>query len=158
MKIINNPSQKEWKALCERNIPDDSEIEKSVKDIISNVKAYGDSALRHYAKTFDGFTGDSFELTAEEIEAAASTVAPEIAEVISKAADNIKAFHKAQLPAEIEVETTAGVRCVQKAVPIRKVGLYIPGGRAPLFSTVLMLAIPAKIAGCKEIVLCTPDN
>ncbi len=156
--IIDNPSCKEWKALCQRNIPDDSEIEKSVKDIISNVKAYGDSALRHYAKAFDGFTGESFELTPEEIEEGAAKVSPEVAEAIAKAAENISAFHKAQLPVKVEVETTPGVRCVQKGVAIRRVGLYIPGGRAPLFSTVLMLAIPAKIAGCQEIVLCTPEN
>ncbi|MDE5790490.1 MAG: histidinol dehydrogenase [Muribaculaceae bacterium] len=158
MRIINSPSKKEWKALCERNIPDDSEIEKSVKDIISNVKAYGDSAIRHYAKSFDGFTGDSFELTPEEIDEAAAAVSPVVAEAIRKAAENISVFHKAQMPAKIEVETSPGVRCVQKAVAIRRVGLYIPGGRAPLFSTVLMLAIPAKIAGCEEIVLCTPEN
>lgn len=158
MKIIENPSLKEWTSLCERNIPEDSEIEKSVCEIISNVKAYGDSALKHYSKKFDGFTGDSFLLTPEEIEEGASKVSPEVADAIKCAADNIAAFHKAQIPVKVEVETTPGVKCIQKAVGIRRVGLYIPGGRAPLFSTVLMLAIPAKIAGCQEIVLCTPES
>lgn len=158
MKIIENPTAKDWKALCERNIPDDLEIEKAVKDIIANVKAYGDSAVMHYSKKFDGFEGDSFEVTPEEIEEASAKVAPEVAEAIRKAAANIRAFHKAQIPDPVAVETMPGVRCIQRAMPIRRVGLYIPGGRAPLFSTVLMLALPAKIAGCKEIVLCTPDN
>ena len=158
MKIIEYPSRKEWKALCERNIPSDLEIEKSVEKIISDVKAYGDSALLHYASKFDGFKGDSIELTEEEIEAAASRVAPDVQDAIKRAAENIKAFHEAQIPNAVEVETTPGVKCIQRAVPIRRVGLYIPGGRAPLFSTVLMLALPAAIAGCKEIILSTPEN
>ncbi|MDE6716841.1 MAG: histidinol dehydrogenase [Muribaculaceae bacterium] len=158
MKIIENPAEKDWKALCQRNIPDDLEIEKSVREIIANVKAYGDSAVMHYSKRFDGFEGGSFKVLPEEIEAAAAKVAPEVADAIRQAAANISAFHKAQLPDPVVVETMPGVRCIQRAMPIRRVGLYIPGGRAPLFSTVLMLALPAKIAGCREIVLCTPDN
>lgn len=158
MNIIENPSLKEWKNLCERNIPDDAEIGKSVIDIISNVKAYGDSAVLHYAMKFDGFTGKSFAVTPEEIDRAVAEVSDDVKEAIRIAAENISAFHKAQLPPTVEVETTPGVKCIQKAVPIRRVGLYIPGGHAPLFSTVLMLAIPAKTAGCKEIILCTPEN
>ncbi|MDE7414016.1 MAG: histidinol dehydrogenase [Muribaculaceae bacterium] len=158
MNIIENPTDKEWKSLCERNIPDDLEIDKAVREIIDNVKAYGDSAVKHYSKRFDGFSADSFEVSAEEIEAASKKVAPEVAVAIRSAAENITKFHKAQLPDPVAVETMPGVRCIQRAMPIRRVGLYIPGGRAPLFSTVLMLALPARIAGCREIVLCTPDN
>lgn len=158
MNIINNPPHSNWRSLCERNIPNDNAIEQSVADIIHNVKCDGDKAVLEYASRFDGFNGTTTELSADEIDSAAAKVSPEIAEAITKAAMNISAFHRAQLPAKIEVETTPGVKCIQKAIPIRTVGLYIPGGRAPLFSTVLMLAIPAKIAGCKEVILCTPEN
>lgn len=158
MNIINNPPHSNWRSLCERNIPNDNAIEQSVADIIHNVKCDGDKAVLEYASRFDGFNGTTTELSADEIDSAAAKVSPEIAEAITEAAMNISAFHRAQLPAKIEVETTPGVKCIQKAIPIRTVGLYIPGGRAPLFSTVLMLAIPAKIAGCKEVILCTPEN
>lgn len=158
MNIINNPPRSDWRSLCERNIPNDNAIEQSVADIIHNVKCDGDKAVLEYASRFDGFNGTTTELSADEIDSAAAKVSPEIAEAITEAAMNISAFHRAQLPAKIEVETTPGVKCIQKAIPIRTVGLYIPGGRAPLFSTVLMLAIPAKIAGCKEVILCTPEN
>lgn len=158
MEIINNPPQNEWKRLCERNIPSDSDIELSVKEIIENVRSNGDKALFGYAAEFDGFHGSSLLLSGEEIEAKASEVSEDVAAAIRRAAANIEKFHRAQLPQPIEVTTTPGVRCIQKAVPIEKVGLYIPGGRAPLFSTVLMLGIPAKIAGCDEIILCTPES
>ena len=158
MELIFNPLPREWGKLCERNIPDDSDIENSVKEIISAVKEKGDSALFDFARRFDGFEGESLLVSDSEIEERSSLVKPDVAEAIRIAADNISKFHKAQLPASVEVETVAGVRCVQKAVPISRVGLYIPGGRAPLFSTVLMLAIPAAIAGCKEVVLCTPEG
>lgn len=158
MRIISNPPRSEWKQLCERNIPADADIEKTVAGIIENVRAGGDSALLEYARRFDHFDGDSLLLSEEEIEKGAAKVSPEVAEAISKAAANIEAFHKAQLPDPVEVNTMPGVRCVQRAVPISRVGLYIPGGRAPLFSTVLMLAIPARLAGCHEVILCTPDN
>ncbi|MDE6536428.1 MAG: histidinol dehydrogenase [Muribaculaceae bacterium] len=158
MKIILNPKRQEWEALCERNIPDDSAIEQTVEDILRNVRASGDTALLDYARRFDGYAGDSVELTEAEILAGSEKVSPEVAEAIRKAAENISRFHEAQLPSAVEVETAPGVRCLQRAVPIRRVGLYIPGGRAPLFSTVLMLALPAKIAGCREIILCTPEN
>lgn len=158
MEIINNPARSEWQRLCERNIPADSDIERSVEEIIANVRENGDKALFEYAARFDGYHGCSLILSQEEIDAAADKVKPTVAEAIRKAAANIEKFHKAQLPEMVEVTTTPGIRCVQKAVPIEKVGLYIPGGRAPLFSTVLMLAIPAKIAGCEQVILCTPEN
>ncbi len=158
MKIIDNPPRSEWEALCRRNTPDDDEIEEAVEHIIAKVRREGDKALFEYSSRFDGFCGSSFELNAKEIHAAIENVDPDVAAAIRKAAENIEAFHRAQLPATVEVVTAPGVRCVQKAVAIRRVGLYIPGGRAPLFSTVLMLAIPARIAGCREIILCTPQH
>lgn len=158
MEIIINPPRSEWYKLCERNIPSDSDIQRAVEEIIENVRQNGDAALFDYAKRFDGFSGTTLLLTSEEIDEAAAKVKPEVAEAIRKAAENIEKFHRAQLPAPVEVTTTPGVRCLQRAVAIEKVGLYIPGGRAPLFSTVLMLAIPAKIAGCSQVILCTPEN
>lgn len=158
MQIIVNPPRDAWRELCVRNIPDDSEIEKTVAEIIENVKTDGDKALLEYARRFDRFKGDSLIVDEDEIGERAALVAPEVADAIHAAARNIETFHKAQHPMPVEVETLEGVRCLQRGVPIEKVGLYIPGGRAPLFSTVLMLAIPARIAGCREVVLCTPDN
>lgn len=158
MKIIDNPPRSEWEVLCRRNTPADDEIEASVERIIENVRSRGDDALLEYAASFDGFSGSCFELTPEEIDDASARVDSGVAEAIRQAAANIEAFHRAQLPPPVEVETAPGVRCRQKAVPIRRVGLYIPGGRAPLFSTVLMLAIPAGIADCREIILCTPQH
>lgn len=158
MEIVKNPPRSVWKELCERNIPSDDEIEKSVASIIRNVKENGDAALKGYARDFDGYEGDTLLVSDDEMEAAASRVKPEVADAIRQAAENISEFHKAQMPEPVEVETIPGVRCMQRAVAISRVGLYIPGGRAPLFSTVLMLTIPAKIAGCGEVVLCTPEN
>ncbi|MDE5874584.1 MAG: histidinol dehydrogenase, partial [Muribaculaceae bacterium] len=158
MEIILNPAREAWGGLCVRNIPDDSDIEIAVRDIIDNVRSNGDKALMEYARRFDKFEGDSLLVSEEEISERAAMVRPEVAEAITKAAENISAFHQAQLPQPVEVVTTPGVRCIQKAVAISRVGLYIPGGRAPLFSTVLMLALPARIAGCPEIILCTPEG
>ena len=158
MELIDNPMRCEWAALCARIIPADNEIEKTVEEIIRNVRDKGDKALFDYAERFDHYTGSTLLLSEEEIEEGASKVRPEVTEAIIKAADNIRKFHMAQLPDPISVETMPGVKCMQRAVPITKVGLYIPGGRAPLFSTVLMLAIPANVAGCREVVLCTPEN
>ena len=158
METIVNPGKESWRNLCARNIPDDSDIEAAVREITEAVRTGGDSALLDFAARFDGCTGKPLAVSGAEIDAAAAKVSPEVAGAIRAAADNIAAFHRAQLPREVDVQTSPGVRCVQRAVPIDTVGLYIPGGRAPLFSTVLMLAIPARIAGCREIVLCTPDS
>lgn len=158
MEIVNNPPRSAWKSLCERNIPSDEEIEKRVESIIGNVRQNGDVVLREYARSFDGYEGDALIVSKEEIDEASGKVKPEVAEAIRRAAENISKFHKAQMPEPVEIETMPGVRCLQRAVAISRVGLYIPGGRAPLFSTVLMLAIPAKIAGCGEVILCTPEN
>lgn len=158
MEIILNPTPDTWEALAERNIPDDAAIAQSVADIVRTVRNEGDAALRRYALQFDGAQLTTLELSDEELAAAAADVSPEVKQAIATAAKNIAAFHMAQQPRTVDVCTQPGVRCLQRAVPIRRVGLYIPGGRAPLFSTVLMLGLPAKIAGCEEIILCTPQN
>ncbi|MDE6400729.1 MAG: histidinol dehydrogenase, partial [Muribaculaceae bacterium] len=158
IEIIDNPPRQSWHALCERNVPDDLKIQQAVEEIIANVRERGDAALLEYAAKFDGFSGDSLIVSDREIDTAAGLVRPEVASAIEKAADNIRKFHEAQMPTPVDVETAPGVRCLQRAVPIQRVGLYIPGGRAPLFSTVLMLAIPAITAGCREVILCTPEN
>lgn len=158
MQIIENPSRSTWAELTERNIPDDAAIEQSVADIVAEVRRRGDDALREYAKKFDGVDLTALEVSKEERHAAAERVTPEVKQAIANAARNIAAFHAAQRPKVVDVTTQEGVRCVQRAVPIQRVGLYIPGGRAPLFSTVLMLGLPASIAGCPEVVLCTPEG
>jgi histidinol dehydrogenase len=159
MEIVINPSREQWRELTARNIPDDdAQLKARVADIITQVATRGDEALQELASRFDGLDNMPLELTADEIAAGAAQTAPKVADAIRAAYENISKFHRAQLPAEVDVTTVDGVRCLQRAVPINRVGLYIPGGRAPLFSTVLMLAIPAKIAGCKEILLCTPQG
>ena len=159
MDIIINPPRCDWQSLTERNIPaDDPQVTDSVARIVADVKSRGDEALREYAMRFDHAQLDSLTVSEEEIAEAISRVKPEVAWAIESAARNIETFHRAQLPQTVEVETVPGVRCVQRAVPIQRVGLYIPGGRAPLFSTVLMLAIPARLAGCREVIMCTPAS
>ncbi|MCC8071574.1 MAG: histidinol dehydrogenase [Bacteroidales bacterium] len=160
MEIIINPEPSRWAQLTERNIPDDDpRVQEAVDDVIAQVKERGDAALIELAERFDHTTITALEVTDEEIAEAEKQVSPELKEAIKTAAANIEAFHRAQLMTEpVEVFTAPGVRCVQRQVAIERVGLYIPGGRAPLFSTVLMLAIPARIAGCGEVVLCTPQS
>lgn len=158
MEILCHPAPETWMQLAERNIPGDEAIAKSVADIVATVRREGDVALRNYALKFDGATLQDLELSEQEIEMAASRVSPAVKTAIQQAATNIRRFHEAQRHQEVDVTTLAGVRCVQRAVPIQRVGLYIPGGQAPLFSTVLMIGLPAMIAGCKEIILCTPQN
>lgn len=159
MNIIINPERKEWTALTARNIPaDDPQVTEAVERIVAGVREGGDKALRDYARQFDGAEIDSLLVTDEEIAEAIARVPAEVARAIDSATGNISTFHCAQLPAPVEVETAPGVRCMQRAVPIQRVGLYIPGGRAPLFSTVLMLAIPARLAGCPEVIMCTPAS
>lgn len=159
MEIIINPGRNEWNRLTERNIPaDDPQVTRAVEEIVSTVARDGDKALIDYAARFDGAELTCIEIDPAEIAAAVDSVAPDVRKAIDHAAANIAGFHKAQLPAEVDVMTAPGVRCVQRAVPLRRAGLYIPGGRAPLFSTVLMLGIPARIAGCSEVILCTPAS
>ena len=159
MNIIISPARGEWDALTARNIPaDDPQVTAAVEQIVAGVRANGDKALRDYALRFDGAALTSLEVSDEEIAEAIARVSPEVARAIEAAAKNIETFHRAQLPQPVEIETTPGVRCLQRAVPIQRVGLYIPGGRAPLFSTVLMLAIPARLAGCPDVIMCTPAS
>lgn len=156
METIINPNISQWPELCQRAAQAEGDVTARVEKILQRVKDGGDKALREIAQEIDGISLDRFEVSKAEIAEASGRVAQELKYAISKAASNIEAFHRAQLPHEVEVETCSGVRCIQRPTPISKVGLYIPGGTAPLFSTVLMLAIPARLAGCREVVLCTP--
>ena len=159
METIITPPRELWAALTARNIPaDDPEVTRTVERIVEDVRSRGDEALREYAMRFDGAEPGSIEISEEEMDRGIAAVPPAVAAAIDAAARNIEAFHRAQLPRPVEVETAPGVKCLQRAVPISRVGLYIPGGRAPLFSTVLMLAIPARLAGCREVVMCTPAS
>ena len=157
MKRYNNPDRSLWPALTERVTVDDAVIEGRVQAILERVRALGDKALLEIALEIDKVDlASGIKVSPEEISQASDSLSQELKQAIEQAYENIYAFHNAQSFNPIEVETAQGVRCIQKAMPIQKVGLYIPGGSAPLFSTVLMLAIPAKVAGCKEVVLCTP--
>lgn len=158
MEIFEYPDRGSWQQLCRRNIPEGMpSVDEAVAEIISLVAADGDDALRRLALKFDKIELGDLRMSADEIDSAVSQVDAKVAAAIEKAAANIATFHKAQLMAHpVDVEVAPGVRCVQRQVPVNTVGLYIPGGRAPLFSTVLMLALPALIAGCRRRILCTP--
>ncbi len=155
MKIIVNPPQEAWKDLTARQGVDYERIRPRVQAILDAVEQEGDAALSRLMKQIDGVEAP-LEVSLAEIEAACQLVPEAVQQAIRTAKTNIEAFHKAQFPKEIRVETAPGVVCIQRPVPIRRVGLYIPGGSAPLFSTVLMLAVPAYLAGCQERILCTP--
>lgn len=156
MKTYINPTPSCWDAICQRAGAGDLSIEQRVKEIIQSVKEGGDKAILSLTQEIEGITLNSLRVSQEEISQACEQVSPEVKEAIEQAYANIHAFHSAQMPSRIELETAPGVKCIQKPVAIGKVGLYIPGGTAPLFSTVLMLAVPALIAGCRQRVLCTP--
>ncbi|MFV0590109.1 MAG: histidinol dehydrogenase [Draconibacterium sp.] len=158
MKTYINPPENSWQEILKRPLFDVSDLYGKVQAILNEIRKKGDQALREFTAKFDDAELDRFEVSTEEIAAATKLVSEELKAAINVAANNIKTFHAAQKPEIRKIETTPGVTCWQKAVAIEKVGLYIPGGTAPLFSTVLMLALPAQIAGCKEIVLCSPPN
>ena len=158
MNIIRYPEKSEWNKLVERPHLDVSQLNETVAAVLADVKKRGDDAVKGYELKFDHVDLPSIVVTDEEMQEAETKVSQELKEAIQLAHDNILAFHESQRFRGKKVETRAGVTCWQKSVAIEKVGLYIPGGTAPLFSTVLMLATPAKIAGCKDIVLCTPPN
>ncbi len=158
MKIIRYPERGEWKTIVERPHLDVSQLNAIVKSVLDDIRANGDKAVMAYEEKFDHVKLSSLAVSEAEIDEAMTLVSEDLLSSLRTAHHNIKAFHEAQRYEGIRVETAPGVTCWQKSVPIEKVGLYIPGGTAPLFSTVLMLATPAKIAGCKEIVLCTPPN
>ena len=158
MKIIRYPERGDWAKIVERPHLDVSQLNAIVKSVLDDIRANGDKAVMAYEEKFDHVKLSSLAVSEAEIDEAMTLVSEDLLSSLRTAHHNIKAFHEAQRYEGIRVETAPGVTCWQKSVPIDKVGLYIPGGTAPLFSTVLMLATPAKIAGCKEIVLCTPPN
>lgn len=158
MKIVKNPDKKEWAELIKRPVKDFKKIEEIVKPILKKVRKKGDKALRKFALEYDQVELKELMVSRKEIEEAQQQVSDELKEAIALAKSNIEKFHEKQKEELLEVETMPGVICMRKSVAIEKVGLYIPGGTAPLFSTVLMLGIPANIAGCKEIIICTPTD
>ncbi len=158
MKQIINPKPIDWKSLSKRPTASYKEIEPLVDTVFEDVKLRGDKALLDYTFKYDKVQLSSFEVSPIEIEKASDVLSNELKEAIQHAKRNIESFHLAQQTKAVSVETQPGVHCWQEKRPIEKIGLYIPGGSAPLFSTILMLAIPAKIAGCTEIILCTPPN
>jgi len=158
MKLINNPPIEDWAQLIERPTKTVEDIESIVSIVFNDVSNNGDKAIKIYTEKFDKVIIENTIVYKEEIEEAIAVVSTELKEAIQLAKNNITTFHAAQQTEKVFVETTIGVECWQEKKPISKVGLYIPGGTAPLFSTVLMLAIPAQIADCKEIVLCSPPN
>lgn len=158
MKIYNNPNSQTWSSILARPMMDTQNLNDTVSEILQKVKNEGDAALQFFNKKFDQVEIENIEVTEEEIAAAEDQLDPKLKKAIRTAYQNITKFHAAQKTETLEVETMPGVKCCQKSVAIEKVGLYIPGGTAPLFSTILMLGIPAKVAGCKEIVMCSPPQ
>ena len=158
MNIIKNPSRSDWAKIIERPHLDISQLNSTVSSVLADVKSRGDDELKEYVEKFDHVNLSSIAVTEEEMKEAETLVSEDLEQAIRLAHFNIKKFHESRRFKGEKVETGPGITCWQKSVAIERVGLYIPGGTAPLFSTVLMLATPAKIAGCKEIVLCTPPN
>lgn len=158
MKIVEYPNQKELQKVLQRPVFEVTNLEKTVQEIIKKVKTKGDQALKELSRQFDQVEVKNLKVSSEAIDNSEQLISNELKKALHLAAENIAKFHKAQIPKEITIETTKGVICRQKPVPVEKAGLYIPGGSAPLISTVLMLAIPARLAGCKNIILCTPPN
>jgi histidinol dehydrogenase len=158
MKKILNPNRKLWSDILKRPTQTVENIEDTVNEIFNDVQRRGDKAISKYTELFDGVSLNVTEVTSQEIEEASKFISNDLKNAIQTAKSNIERFHAAQKTERITVQTSKGIECWQEKRPIQKVGLYIPGGTAPLFSTVLMLAVPAQIAGCKDIVLCSPPN
>ena len=158
MRLVKYPQKADWPQLLARPTTDTTEIRRRVEPILAAVRTGGDAALKHLTKQFDGVQLTDLQVSETEIEAAAALLPDELKTAIQTARSNIFAFHESQLHPPAMIETIPGVVCWRKSVGIEKVGLYIPGGTAPLFSTVLMLGVPAQLAGCREVVLCTPTN
>ncbi|HEX8357908.1 MAG TPA: histidinol dehydrogenase [Segetibacter sp.] len=156
--LYEYPEKKAWKKLLVRPALDNSSLEASVANILKEVKQNGDEAVRRFSSMFDKVSINKLQVTDEEMSEADAAVPDELKAAIQQAKANIEKFHAVQDKTEVVIETMPGIKCWRKSVAIEKVGLYIPGGSAPLFSTILMLAVPAKIAGCKEVVLCSPPN
>jgi len=158
MKHFDNPSKQTWPDILARPVMEQKDIESRVAPVLEKVKAEGDAALKHFTAQFDGVALDDLEVSAFELEEAEKSVHEELKQAIRTAKLNIEKFHLVQRELIRKVQPMPGVSCWRKSIPIEKVGLYVPGGTAPLFSTVLMLAIPAGLAGCKEVVLCSPPD
>lgn len=158
MKLLNYSDKKFTGGLLKRPLLESASLERTVDQILSDVKKSGDLALKKYSLKFDKIKLDSFLVTTKEISEAENLISKELRKAMQLAKKNIEKFHSAQKETSTQIETTKGVLCWRKSVGIEKIGLYIPGGSAPLFSTVLMLGVPAKLAGCKEIILCTPPG
>ncbi len=158
MDIYNKPEPKDWEDILKHPAQKFKKIEKIVRPILKKVKKKGDKALRQFALEYDHVELESIQVLPQEIAQAGQQVSTKLKEAIQQAYSNIRKFHEAQHSEMLSVETMAGVRCMRKDVPVQKVGLYVPGGTAPLFSSVLMLGVPAKLAGCQEIVMCSPPN
>lgn len=158
MKVYKYPALKNWMSLCQRSALSSSALEKLVQPILESVKKNGDKALKQYSKKFDGFAPKRLLVSTAEFKSAEKKVNNNLKAAIQLAKANIERFHSAQKEKENRVETAAGVLCWRKSIPVERVGLYIPGGTAPLFSTMLMLGVPATIAGCREIIVCTPPD
>ncbi len=158
MKKVYYPKKEDWTDLLQRPTLSVEEVEDTVGQVFNEIEVNGDQAVMKYTSLFDGVSLSAFEVLPGELLQAEEKVGEDLKNAISKAKDNIERFHKAQMTDRLVVETSKGITCWQEKRPIEKVGLYIPGGSAPLFSTVLMLAVPAMVAGCKEIILCSPPD
>ena len=158
MKTVMNPSTDQWSELTTRPMASSKDIIPVVDEVFGAIQLQGDQAIQAYSEKFDGYRPERIEVFQADLKTAQNELSADLRDAIDKAYDNIYAFHKAQLTDRIQLDVQDGVSCWQEKRPIEKVGLYVPGGTAPLFSSVLMLAIPATIAGCREIVLCTPPN
>jgi histidinol dehydrogenase len=158
MRIIEFPDPSSWEDLASRPVSDLSVIQEKVRPVLRAVREQGDKAVLRFTNEFDGVIPENIEVSAQELEASVSSIGEDLKASLEAAADNIRKFHAHQLNSEETVETMKGVECWRRSIPIEHVGLYIPGGSAPLFSTVLMLAIPAVIAGCGNIIMCSPPD
>lgn len=158
MQIIRYPERSTWPEILKRPVDDSSEMEAKIKLVLSDIQTRGDEAVRRYTQQFDGAELSDFRVSPQEIQQAAAAIDDDLKAAIETARANIESFHRSQISQEAVVETMPGVRCWRRSVPVESVGLYIPGGTSPLFSTVLMLGVPAEIAGCQTVVLCTPPD
>jgi histidinol dehydrogenase len=158
INVIRYPDRKGWKEITKRPAFENASLEKTVKKILEKVKDKGDRAVRKYTKEFDGVKLKKLAVSEKEIKAVENLLSQELKDAIQQAKSNIEKFHGSQLEEIKVIESMPGINCWRRSVGIERVGIYIPGGSAPLFSTVLMLAIPATIAACKEIILCTPPS
>lgn len=158
MKLIKYPPKESWKEILQRPVLDSISLHDKVKGVLNEVRLLGDTAVRKFTEQFDGVVLNELAVSEKEIQEAVDSLKEDLKQAIQLAAKNIETFHRKQVVESEVIETMPGVKCWRKSIGIEKVGLYIPGGTAPLFSTILMLGIPAKIAGCKEIVLCSPPG